>query len=369
LRGIAAPLPGQKPGQKRPKMLGQILGLMLWLMLGGSVKAATEVPWLYEVSVPVLSQSTEERQRAAAEALWKLLTRLTGLAYVPRTPEVVEALSRTETYYSEFRFSSDAEKGLSLIVQFDPQPVLELVRSAQLPIWRASRERVLAWVVIQDQGQRTIVGATSESPLVTGFEERALDRGIALTVPLLDLEDQLAVEPAAVWGRLSQVVDPASERYGADVLLLGRVTADPEAGPEGGWHSDWEFWVDGMVVPFTVNGADLAEHAAQAVDILSDELAGRRVVHGGRAGELRIAVNGIREAADYGSLLRYLRGLEFIDAVNVVEMRGNRLWLTLFTPARPAQLLEAFERDHRMFDDQLAAVGDADLKLVWRHSD
>jgi len=339
--------------------------LLLGLIFSGCVNAADVVPWLYEVAVPVTSQSVEERQRASGEALLKMLTRLTGLAYVPRTPEVREALGAAEPYYSEFRFSSNPVDGLVLIVQFDSEPVLDLVRVAGLPIWRTSREKVLVWVVVQDKGERTLIGATSESPLVAGLESRALDRGIPLTLPLLDLEDQLAVEAAAVWGRLSQVIDPASRRYGADVLLLGRVVPDLQ----NGWHSDWEFWVDGMVVPFTADGSDLTEHAVHAVDVLSNELAGRRMVHGGVAGQLRIAVNGIETPVDYGALLGYLRGLEFIDAVNVVEIRGARLWLTLQTPAKPAQLLAAFERDRRMFDDQLTVMDSADLKLIWRGSD
>lgn len=354
--------------------------LLVLIIFGGTVRAAEVVPWLYEVAVPVADQSDSERSRASSAGLLALLTRLTGLAHVPRTPQVQEALDNADGYYNEFRFARVSrpvvtpgsagepqvfEDQLELVVQFDPDPVQGLIRAAGLPIWRAQRERVLVWVVLAEGGERRLVGATSELPLVAGLNERARDRGLPLTLPLLDLEDQLAVDPAAVWGRLSQVIDPASIRYGADVLLLGRVSALVD----GGWESDWEFWLDGVVVPFTASSVDLAEQGIQAVDVLADELASRRVVHGRQAGQLSVAVSGVRSPADYGALLQYIRSLEFVQNVGISGLRQGRLWLLVDTPAEPQRLLATFERDRQLFNDQLAQLDGADLRLVWRGRD
>jgi len=354
--------------------------LLLIALLPGSLAATEVVPWLYEVAVPVSDQSAAERRRAGSEGLQKLLTRLTGLAYVPRTPEVTEALEQADGYYNEFRFArvetSDGgdpdgsddpvtQSGLELVIQFDPDPVQELIRVAGLPIWRAQRERVLVWAVLADESGRRIVGAASNTPLVAGLNDRARDRGLPLTLPLLDLEDQLAVDPAAVWGRLSQVIDPASRRYGADVMLLGRISPSDD----GGWDGDWEFWVDGVVVPFATTGADLDQQGREAVDVLANELAGRRVVHGRQAGQISLAVSGIRTPADYGALLSYMRSLEFVRGVGVIGVSDGRIWLLVDTPAEPDRLLGVFERDRQLFDDQLALVDNADLRLVWRGRD
>ena len=357
------------------------LVLALVLAWSGSARAVELVPWLYQVAVPVADQSTAERERASSAALLGLLTRLTGLAYVPRTEEVTAALNAADGYYSEFRFAaaaspSDAQdqeghgdvegkNALDLVIQFDPDPVLALIRAAGLPIWRATRERVLVWVAIKDAGQRSLIGATSDLPLVAGLTAQARARGLHLDLPLLDMEDQLAVDPAAVWGRLSQVVDPASRRYDADVLLLGRIERDAS----GVWISDWEFWVDGVVVPFSAQGSDLAVHAGQAVDVLADELASRRVVYGRPAAQLRVAVAGVNTPADYGALLNYLRSLEFVEQVGVSGIHNQRLWLTIDTTAGAERLLTTFVRDRRLFDDQLARIDAADLRVIWRSGD
>ena len=367
----------------RPILTILLLILPGALLAPGALRAAEVVPWLYEVAVPVENQSEQERTRASSDGLLRLLTRLTGLNYVPRTPEVTAALAQPDGFYNEFRFARverdplntptigdplqiEAPKTqLELVIQFDPEPVQALIRSAGLPIWRAQRERVLVWAVVADENGRQIVGAASDLPLVAGLSQRARDRGLPLTLPLLDLEDQLAVDPAAVWGRLSQVIDPASRRYGADVLLLGRISPDGM----GGWRSDWEFWVDGVVVPFEAENTDLKIHGLDAVDVLADELAARRVVHGRQAGQIQLAVSGVRTPADYGALIGYVNSLEFVQSVGVTGMRDGRIWLLVDTPAEPDRLLTTFERDRQLFNDQLAQLDSADLRLVWRGGD
>ncbi len=349
------------------------LTLGAWLLCSAAgTHAVSVVPWLYEVAVPVDSQSTADRQRASSQALLIMLARATGLSYVPRSEPVREALANPERYYNEFSFANQSDEGLDLLIQFDPRAVLELLKRADLPIWRSARDRVVAWLVLERGGERILVGAatTDEASaeqaradeVKTALVERSRDRGLDLSLPLLDLEDQLNVTPAAVWGRLSQVLEPASRRYDADVLLVGRLQ---ETAPDQ-WLGEWEFWLDNQVLTHQTSGPDLLTQAAQMVDLLTDELAARNAVLGRESGALQLSVSGVRNPADYGSLLSYLRSLEFIDAVAVSRLQGDRLWIDLQTRADADQLGDLFEADGQMFRDRLALVGAADLQLVWR---
>ena len=49
--------------------------------------------WLYEVETPVPSRTAADRHAAAQRALDTMLTRLTGLAQVPREPAIAAALA------------------------------------------------------------------------------------------------------------------------------------------------------------------------------------------------------------------------------------------------------------------------------------
>lgn len=334
------------------------------------VAMAEVVPWLYEVEVPVDNQTSAARLAASSAALLELLTRLTGLTNVPRVDAVNGALAAPDLYYSEFRFveveSLDddglATQALRLNVLFDRASVLRLLKQEALPIWRANRPRVVAWVAVEANGGRTILGADDRSDLAVAIQERARQRGLSLVLPLLDLEDQVNVDPAAVWGRLSAVLDPASERYDADIVLVGRV----QAVAAGSWAVGWEFWIDGEAKPSARQGSDIAKLGAHGVDFLADELVQRYAVMGRSVRGIRLGVAGIRSPADYGSLLRYLGRLEFVDEVSLESVQGDRMALVVTTRAEPDQLLKMFEVDRYLSEIGGNPANPSDIELLWQ---
>ncbi len=342
---------------------------MLWAVLLAALAAAPaaradEVPWLYEVAVPVEDQSSAARLDAAGRALAQLLSRLTGLASVPRNETVAGALAAPDLYYNQFRFEEAEEgDGLRLRLQFVPRAVLDLVREARLPIWRSNRPTVMGWVVMEDErGERSILGAGADHPLMEGLEERARERGVPLRLPIMDLADQLAVEPAAVWGRLSQVLQPASARYGAEVLLVGRL----QRSADQRWTASLELWVDDDVVSRDLEAGEPDVLGRAAADLVADELAARYAVLDRGLRRLDLAISAVHDAKDYAELLRYFGSLEFVEEVMVSSVSGDRLGVSLITPADPEQLLELFALDRRLFPDRLNEIPGAALQLVWQ---
>jgi len=332
-----------------------------WLAAAGA--AAEEVPWLYEVEVPVADQSSMARLDAAGRALAELLTRLTGLASVPRNEAVSRALAAPDLYYNQFAYERDAaDEELRLRLQFTPRSVLELIRDANLPIWRANRPAVLAWVVVDDGTERRILAADSEHPVVAALRERARERGLPLRLPLMDLTDQLAVSPAAVWGRLSQTLMPASARYAADIVLVGRIQ---QLGGDR-WEADWEFWVEGDIRELELEAAEPQPLGRAAADLVADELAARYAVLDRGVRRLDLVVSAVQGAGDYAALLRYFGGLEFVEQVTVSSVSGDRLGVSLFTAAEPDQLLELFRLDQRLFPDRLNDSPGGAIELVWQ---
>ncbi|MEZ5557166.1 MAG: DUF2066 domain-containing protein [Pseudomonadales bacterium] len=369
-------IPAQR--QRRRRLL-RVLALLVAL-LPGLRAAAAEVPWLYEVAVPVVDQSVGARRDAGRDALLVLLTRLTGLPNVPRSEPVTRALGAPDLFYNQFRYeavpagSQASAPGLLLHLQFAPRPVLDLVREAQLPVWRSNRPTVVAWLVQDDavgdslatQGEastRHVLGADSDQPVVRGLVERARLRGLPLRLPLMDLTDQLAVAPGAVWGRLSQTLLPASERYAADIVLVGRL----QRRGDGAWASSWEAWIDGEVRELNLDDSDAARLGAAAADLVADDLVQRYAVLDRGSRQLRLSVSAVRGAADYAALLSYLSGLEFVDDIVVTGVAGDRVDVTLSTAAQAEQLLGLFRIDGRLYDDRLSLVAGSDLSLVWRN--
>jgi uncharacterized protein len=358
-------LRGWSLGRREPWRI-RLLALALgWVLLAPVSAAAVEVPWLYEVTVPVENQSTSARLDAASRALAQLLTRLTGLVSVPRNEQVSRALAAPDLYFNRFGFEQTSENGeqrLNLRLQFVPQAVLDLVRDANLPIWRSNRPTVLAWIAVDDDLVRRVLPADTEHPLVDALAERTRERGVPLRLPLLDLTEQLTVEPAAVWGRLSQILQPASQRYGADTVLVGRL----QRRSDERWHAEWEFWVDGEVRRLEQDARDPTSLGRAAADLVADELAGRYAVLDRGVRRLALSVSEVERTADYADLLRYLGGLEFVDEVIVSAVSGDRLEVSLLTAAGPDQLLELFSLDRRLVPDRSRVMPGPALPLVWQ---
>ena len=233
------------------------LTLLLLALQAPCLARAVEVTWIYEAVVPVADQSAAARVDAARAGLLQVLTRITGLPSVPGSEALEAALAAPDRYYNRFVFekppvpANTDQDGLMPTSNLRccsgcssfRSAVLSLVREAGLPIWRSERPMVIVWLVADAGDGRRILGADSDSSVVQSLTRRALERGVPLQLPLMDLQDQLAVEPGAVWGRLSQSLVPASERYGAEIILIGRLQA--QAG--GLWSGSWEFWIDGEV--------------------------------------------------------------------------------------------------------------------------
>jgi hypothetical protein len=358
-----------REARKTPAKVGRIALTCLLASVSATLlvtpvpAGAAEVTWLYEVTVPVEDQSTAARLDAASRALAQLLTRLTGLTSVPRNEAVSRALAAPDLYYNQFGFERREDgEGLQLRLQFVPQSVLDLVRAAELPIWRANRPTVMVWIVIDDGIVRRILSADTEHALVDALDQRARERGIPLRLPLLDLTDQLTVDPAAVWGRLSEILQPASERYGADTVLVGRL----EKQTDERWSMEWEFWLDGEVHHLDREARDPASLGRAAVDLVADELASRYAVLDRGVRRLDLAISAVSQPADYADLLRYLSGLEFVEEVMVSAVSGDRLEVSLITAAEPDQLLELFQLDRRLRLGNSSVTPGGSLELVWQ---
>lgn len=337
--------------------------VLLGLSLGAAAARSDDVLWLYEVQVPVADQSPRARLEAAGTALAQVLTRLTGLTDLPRNEAVDRALAAPDLYYNQFGFRRGEAGELLLHLQFVPQSVLDLIRRGNLPIWRANRPTVLAWTVVDDgTGERRIVNAGAAHPVAEGLKQRAQERGLPLILPLMDLEDQMLVEPAMVWGRLTQPLLEASERYPADILLIGRVQLQPD----GRWLGNWEFWLEDDVRELEQQAEEPAQLGAAAADLVSNELAARFAVLDSGARRLELAVSAVESAADYADLLRYLGGLEIVDEVDVRFVSADRLGISLVTVAEPDQLQDLLRLDRRLLPDPYRpALGPA-LELVWQ---
>lgn len=335
------------------KLAAYALCLGLALLTAGGRLGAAPVPWLYEVDQAIEGRTAAARRAVSGAALLEMLSRISGLSEVPRNPAVRAALSDAEAYYNRFAFL----EGGRIRIYFAPTAILDLVNRARLPVWSADRPRVLAWLALESADGRRLLDA--EHPLAAALVERARARGLALNLPLMDLEDQARVHPAAVWGGFLPVLRSASERYSADVLMAGRV----QLWQDGACAARFEAWMgrERFAAQSACQGAEQA--GRWAADFLAEELAGRFAVPARQSERFALTVLGVDSPGQYGQLLAHLNGFEFIQAVDVIALQGDRLQIAVQTRAELQQLLELLAKDGRLRRVPAGASGNA---LAWQ---
>jgi len=339
----------------------------LGLLVPVVAQAVTEADWLYAVDRPVAAQTNEERDRVAEEGMLVVLSRLTGLASVPRTPAIAAALEQPQNYYNRFVFFTTREASgdpqTHIRITFQSNAMLQLVKAANLPVWWSKRPDILAWLVVDDGVSREILASSSSHPLVARLRNYAADRGVKLTLPLLDLDDSLTVSPADVWGKVTASLDQAAARYDADLVLVGRLSQDQTF--EGDvYRGDWEVWLDGQPLAANFTTPDLAEAVRGGIDMLVDRLAEKYAVLPRAQRAQRIHITGLSDVLGYAELMAYLNSLEFVDALDVEAIDDSRLSIALVSRAEPEQLLALLTAQGRLREDLLARG--FEMQLIWQ---
>ena len=344
------------------------LASLLVLMCSCFETRADVIDWLYDVEVPVATQSSSDTRAAAARALATVLTRVTGLKVIPRNPMVTTALRNPGRFYARYRFvrkaggAKDAmDQQTVLEVGFDPRTIQDLVRSAALPIWSANRPSVLAWIVLEEDVP-SLAASDDTTPWVRTIKARSRDRGLLVQLPLMDLVDRERISGSTVSGGFSEQILGASERYGAQYVLTARIWMDGG----GLWRGVGGLMFEGRQTNFAREGETRDEVCEKVLDAVADELVQRFVVFGLHTEGISIWVSGITSVSEYGSLLRYLQSLEFIDRVDVAEVSIDQIRIVVHTRSTLRGLSELLYSDGVITRD---ASKNSDFGLnqyVWR---
>lgn len=293
------------------------------------VTLADEVTNLYEASVPVASQDRDLRTEAIRNAFSEVLVRVSGRAEIvdgSRYPSIQEAVERATRYAQQYRYvrrepgAGTGQSSLSLWVRFDETAISRLLRDNQLPVWGSTRPATLIWLVVDNRGQRELVGSDMRNEVLTAMQQRAGLRGLPMRFPLLDLTDRSAVRVSDVWGNFETTILRASERYQTEAVLVGRVFQ----GYSGHWTARWSLYSDSRRQDWSSSGQSITEALHPGIDKTAEALAVRyaQVDHTDNATVL-LHVKDVNSLADYNRVTKYLGTLSHVSSVQTVELSNE----------------------------------------------
>lgn len=289
-----------------------IARLIAFCLLFATLSAgAAQVEGLYEVREPVASEDPAERAAAMSRALQTLVVRLTGNRAAAQDSRLQPLLADPQQLVQQFVY--EAGNPVILAVVFDPVLSQRALREAGLTLQSAERATVLAWWLTEAQEGSTLLAEGQEGAAV--LRAAAQNRGVPLSLPLGDLDEQLLATADTLRGSNAQALQDASSRYAADAVLT--VVAQPG---DDGWRGDWLLWVGAEKVGGSSHGASQAALADALMLDVGERLASR-FGQRGAAQTLTLEVQG-NDLARYAALQRLLEPfaprLQAVDGATLV---------------------------------------------------
>lgn len=261
--------------------LSALIGGVCLLLVSGLALAQQA---RYDVAVS--EQSEAQFTAAARAALSEAVIDSAGTRAALDRPAVRDALSSPADYVESYGYrelSSAAavlrmlttpevrETGQArfvLSLNLSEEAVEGLLGETSKPVASASVESsTLFWVVVERDGQASLLGGDVEPQVQDQLRVIAAGRGLTAVLPVLDLQDRQSVSVADVRGGFTDKILAASERYGTDSVVTAVLSS------RGGqlWTSNWRRYSEQGGSSFNHTAADLGGVFNEAFTWLSQK--------------------------------------------------------------------------------------------------
>jgi hypothetical protein len=292
------------------------------------------VEGLYEAEVLVSSQSGQERNKAMSQALAEVFAKVSGRSDVATVKGIAEAIDKPDRFLQQYLYRSASQSNFLvpggssdsqvLWVRFDERAVNRALRRSNLAVWGRTRPSTLVWLAVEQDGSRYLLGSDTDDQLRDVLEFQAKRKGLAIVLPLLDLEDQRSLSFADVWGGFQDAILTASRRYQAEAVLVGRVSLSRT----DVWQGRWTLY-EGNQAPqsWDSQGTYIDKVVVSGLTGTLNNLANRYAMpfSDDEPGVVDLAVVDVKNLGDYARVEGYLNSLEQVRHVQPMEVGSNHV--------------------------------------------
>ncbi len=336
------------------KITTRFLSVFLVLLAGALCLqrvSAAEVKGLYQASVPVADRSENERKRAIAEGFQKVLVRVSGDSAVSAQDALTGAATSADRYVVQYGYEtrsaqdSAAKPGIFLNVQYDPGGVNTLLGRNSLPLWSSNRPNILVWMAWEQGLDRELVNANTMPGPFQLLQGEGARRGVELTFPPFDPDDQSHVSLGDIWGMFPEPVMAASERYQTPVVVMAKVKESSST-----VQINAMLQLDGQPYWFEVARSDTASALQQLMDQIVDKVGAHYAVvkSGDESQQVVLEVEGVTELKDFAALSRYLDSLLVINSYQTQRVKGSEVRFVLTLASGLDALEQSFRLDRKL---------------------
>lgn len=311
----------------------KIFSLLLVLLIFSplqSVKAVV-VDELYTVALPVPDQTAGVRLEAFETAFRLVLIKVSGSDEAQKNPAISSLAKNSSRYVKQFSYESrpgvDAEGGaiklLYLKVNFDQQLIEQLLRQYNFPVWGRERPSTLLVINSQSGGTIQIVTGGSTLKIVALLDAAALNMGVPMLLPLMDLEDLGLVDVSDVTSRHFKAINNMATRYEPDAIVVGEIV---ELDSDN-WQGSWEVRFADQIFKW--------QHKASTQEAVIDQLIARLASvlaleyaledHQSNEQELLLKVSFMQGINQLITVQNYLGSLNVVESVRIALISNEEV--------------------------------------------
>ncbi len=319
--------------------------------------SAAQVTDLYQGKAP----TSGDMVAAQSQALGDVLVKVTGKRDILTQPDVVKALAAPGDYVQHYGYQ-DVGPVKFLKADFNVAKVNALISQSKFALLGPARPQMALWLVI-NEGERRILPDQSSDGWASALRTQSQAMGLPVSIPLMDLDDNMAVNATDVWGRFAAPILQASQRYGAEMVVLGKLT------PEGDkWSIDWGLYgpkAGGELAELTRGSssgtqAEVAQHFADELAAWLVQNYGARI--SGVASSQTLVVEGLSGIDGMITVQKMLQGMASVTKATIGKLEGDKVTFDLSLQGDKAELIRGLQLESRLrqIDDN-----DSGLRYQW----
>ncbi len=326
----------------------QIITLAFLLLALSPGSHAAVVKDLYSAEVVVADKSQAALNAGSAEALSEVFVKVSGSTDVLQNPILLSALGNARSLVQQYAYARQESESEVLLArfEFDDSVISNLVARAGVPLWTANRPAVLVWMVLEGPEGKQFLNRESSPQMMSRVTEEFARRGVPAQFPLYDLNDSAAISVDELWRLNAASLTGASQRYGVQDILAGRLATLSN----GSWVGDWSYFSGNSRIDRSIRVGNPEAFLQAGVSLVAQEMSARYAVAPSRSVSqgVKVLVSGVSSYSDYASIVAWLEGLELIEYANVESIRGNTIQLNLVAQADATQLAAIIELNEHL---------------------
>lgn len=217
------------PAVKNRRLCRQVTAFALLIALFGLVLPrdvySAEVSNIYQGKAAVSDQSHGTRNIAIQQALQQVLSKLIAGTERLDADKVQKIFDQAPQLVQRFRSKNplSTEYPKQLIVNFDPVGLNSALAANGFHVWGTKRPDILLWLALEEPGNRQMFISEIMPEVNSAVFEAAENKGLPVFFPLMDLVDRQQLTVNDVWFGPDERVRQASQRYGVNYILVGRM--------------------------------------------------------------------------------------------------------------------------------------------------